>query len=162
MCTPAASVLYHCAVECGIEFVCMTTCSSRLFRCKCNGHASECVKNEYSRLVCNCKHNTEGDDCDICKPFYNDRPWRRATADHTNECLRECGLIYTHTFFTEQRSTAWCTYWPESGIVSIRLDNVLFSINSNACETRGFSNENVTGARGKILVLHSGDIIKVL
>ncbi|KAK6480997.1 laminin subunit gamma-3-like [Huso huso] len=56
-------------------------------RCKCNGHASECVSNKIVRLVCNCQHNTAGPDCEKCQPFFHDRPWARATVDSANECL---------------------------------------------------------------------------
>uniref|UniRef100_A0A8C2ZDC0 Laminin, gamma 1 n=1 Tax=Cyclopterus lumpus TaxID=8103 RepID=A0A8C2ZDC0_CYCLU len=69
-------------------------------RCKCNGHASECVKNSRGRLVCNCKHNTDGDDCNVCKPFYNDRPWRRSSADSSNDCLPcDCNGKSSECFF---------------------------------------------------------------
>lgn len=58
-------------------------------RCKCNGHASRCVKNVEGQLECECKHNTAGRDCEKCKPFYFDRPWARATVRDANECKGE-------------------------------------------------------------------------
>ncbi|XP_038592231.1 netrin 2 [Micropterus salmoides] len=56
-------------------------------RCKCNGHGSRCLKDKEGKLVCDCKHNTEGPECDRCKPFHYDRPWQRANAREANECL---------------------------------------------------------------------------
>lgn len=56
-------------------------------RCKCNGHASRCIPDRDGNLVCDCKHNTAGRDCEKCKPFHFDRPWARATKSHANECV---------------------------------------------------------------------------
>lgn len=75
-------------------------------RCKCNGHAHRCLRDKEGKIVCDCKHNTEGPECDRCKPFHYDRPWQRATPKEANECLRESqhkhmhmhhAHIYTHT-----------------------------------------------------------------
>ncbi|CAG0917492.1 unnamed protein product [Notodromas monacha] len=59
-------------------------------RCRCNGHAPECIDgiNEAGEraLICDCQHNTEGDDCQRCKPFYQDAPWRRASALGSYPC----------------------------------------------------------------------------
>ena len=61
-------------------------------RCKCNGHASECIHDKAGKLVCDCKHNTEGAECEKCKPFHYDRPWARATSTDAHECVGKSTL----------------------------------------------------------------------
>ncbi|KAK6316217.1 hypothetical protein J4Q44_G00137410, partial [Coregonus suidteri] len=57
-------------------------------RCKCNGHGSECLLDDLGNLVCDCQHHTVGVDCQKCHPFYQDRPWARATGDSANQCMK--------------------------------------------------------------------------
>uniref|UniRef100_A0A3B3ZI64 Uncharacterized protein n=1 Tax=Periophthalmus magnuspinnatus TaxID=409849 RepID=A0A3B3ZI64_9GOBI len=60
-------------------------------RCKCNGHASKCRRDDNGRAVCLCEHHTAGPDCDVCEDFYYDRPWHRATPSNPNPCIAcEC------------------------------------------------------------------------
>ncbi|XP_061664560.1 netrin-1 [Syngnathoides biaculeatus] len=60
-------------------------------RCKCNGHASKCRRDDAGRAVCVCEHHTAGPDCDVCEDFYFDRPWHRATPANPNPCVAcEC------------------------------------------------------------------------
>uniref|UniRef100_A0A3P8SH84 Netrin 5 n=1 Tax=Amphiprion percula TaxID=161767 RepID=A0A3P8SH84_AMPPE len=60
-------------------------------RCKCNGHASKCRRDDAGHAVCICEHHTAGPDCDVCEDFYFDRPWHRATPTHPNPCVAcEC------------------------------------------------------------------------
>jgi netrin 1 len=58
-------------------------------RCKCNGHASRCIRGVNGQLECECKHNTAGRDCEKCKMFYFNRPWARASEHDANECKGE-------------------------------------------------------------------------
>uniref|UniRef100_A0A1A8RWD2 Laminin subunit beta-1 n=1 Tax=Nothobranchius rachovii TaxID=451742 RepID=A0A1A8RWD2_9TELE len=65
--------------------------------CFCYGHASECapvpgVNTRESGMIhgrCVCKHNTEGLNCERCKPFHNDSPWRPAEVEEPHTCT-EC------------------------------------------------------------------------
>ena len=59
-------------------------------RCKCNGHSARCSASDRDgKPVCECRHNTDGVDCERCKPFHYDRPWARAIATDANECIRK-------------------------------------------------------------------------
>ena len=69
-------------------------------RCVCNGHADACSKyaergNE-RKLICNCRHNTCGDQCETCCPGFVQKPWKPATPEDTNECERKSYLSISH------------------------------------------------------------------
>ncbi|GFS17149.1 laminin subunit alpha-1, partial [Elysia marginata] len=47
-------------------------------QCICYGHASFCRRHHSmrDRLQCQCEDNTMGDNCELCKPLYNQKPWQ--------------------------------------------------------------------------------------
>lgn len=66
-------------------------------RCKCNGHASKCRRDDHGRAVCVCEHHTAGPDCDVCEDFYFDRPWHRATPTQPHPCVGESSAFSRET-----------------------------------------------------------------
>ncbi|XP_074124432.1 laminin subunit beta-4 isoform X1 [Sminthopsis crassicaudata] len=69
-------------------------------RCFCNGHANKCGPTQDVRgdvfsppgMVhgqCICQHNTDGPNCERCKEFFHDVPWRPAEGLQDNAC-RSC------------------------------------------------------------------------
>lgn len=75
-------------------------------KCDCNGHASKCVPHDngvggrQAPLVCVCEHFTAGVDCEKCLPFYNNKPWAKATSRNAHPCeVCDCnGLADTCEF----------------------------------------------------------------
>ncbi|KAH9285907.1 Laminin subunit beta-1 [Echinococcus granulosus] len=68
-------------------------------RCSCFGHATHCKpksSSEFRNLekvygVCECTHNTAGENCEKCASFYQNKPWRPASRHSANACERcEC------------------------------------------------------------------------
>ena len=54
--------------------------------CQCHGHAGgTCAPGG----VCDCSHNTAGDDCGRCRDFYNDLPWQPSLPQQPFECKGE-------------------------------------------------------------------------
>ena len=79
-------------------------------RCNCNGHAQYCTGPRMEE-TCVCEHNTAGQDCENCKPLFNNRPWMPANATHANECR---GTVFSWKLFLfrsmiELCETAICT-----------------------------------------------------
>ena len=75
------------------------SCFVSHFRCQCNGHATHCVpvgEDEVpgpmiskTKMKCICQHGTDGPNCEFCLADHWDRPWKRATTENANECLRK-------------------------------------------------------------------------
>ncbi|XP_078392683.1 netrin-1-like, partial [Cetorhinus maximus] len=66
-------------------------------RCRCHGHAWRCPSPQPRQRPgppqCDCRHHTQGRDCQECRPFYRDRPWAPATATDAHECTAcDCNL----------------------------------------------------------------------
>lgn len=55
-------------------------------KCQCNGHASNCSTAIENDTVCECEHNTAGNNCERCKDLYNDLQWDIATGFEPFEC----------------------------------------------------------------------------
>lgn len=61
--------------------------------CHCFGHASTCVAAEgYEGAlvpgVCDCRHNSGGEHCELCLDGYNKRRWAPSTPTYTSFCER--------------------------------------------------------------------------
>lgn len=52
--------------------------------CYCNGMSDECNSTSFAK--CNCQKNTAGDNCESCKPLFNNKPWQYGIACEKCNC----------------------------------------------------------------------------
>ncbi len=73
------------------------------FSCSCNLHARYCYYEEtLKETMCQCEHNTQGKNCEQCKPLYNNREWQAGSYTPVsplpmgtpNECQSEYCPVY--------------------------------------------------------------------
>ena len=57
--------------------------------------------------VCECRHNTEGDNCDRCEPLYNSEPWRIATDIDPAHCIRGLSLYLLISMWNYHSRLIW-------------------------------------------------------
>ena len=65
-------------------------------RCVCNGHAESCDitdPNDSYKLLCRCRHNTCGAQCEKCCPGFVQKAWRQSKAYAPFNCERNFLLI---------------------------------------------------------------------
>ena len=82
-------------------------------RCQCHGHGEFCDYPNFQGKDCDCSDNTEGEDCERCKPLYNNKPWGPAPNDNDpNPCEGrhlEIKLLYWIFLYSRAAEVAICS-----------------------------------------------------